>query len=187
MNVSIFYLTSAIWISSEIYLNRFFRSGNSGKQSADKRSELYIWLTILVCTITGVIISSQSAFHIFLNEQLGYIGIGIIYMGIIFRFTAIKQLGKFFTVDVAIRKDHQLMQTGFYKYLRHPSYSGSLLSFLGFGISLNNWLSLAIVFVPTLAAFIYRMNIEEQVLAKQFGGQYSDYISKTKRILPYIY
>jgi protein-S-isoprenylcysteine O-methyltransferase Ste14 len=96
-------------------------------------------------------------------------------------------LGRFFTVNVTIRIDHQLIQSGFYKYLRHPSYTGALLSFLGLGLSLNNWFSLVIVFLPTLFAFIHRMNIEENVLAEQFGKQYQDYISKTKRILPFVY
>jgi protein-S-isoprenylcysteine O-methyltransferase Ste14 len=96
-------------------------------------------------------------------------------------------LGRFFTVNVTIRDDHKLIQSGFYKYLRHPSYTGSLLSFLGFGLSLDNWLSLAIIFLPTLFAFIYRMKVEENVLSEQFGEQYQDYILKTKRIIPFIY
>lgn len=182
-----FYLTYVLWISSEIFLNRFIRSGKGDMKAADKNSETYLWLTITVSITTGVFVSSLYQFPIFSNERVALIGILVIILGIIVRFIAIKQLGRFFTVDVTIRQDHQLMQDGFYKYLRHPSYSGSLMSFIGFGFSLNNWASLAIVFLPTLFTFIYRMNIEEDVLTEQFGVKYQDYMSTTKRILPFIY
>jgi protein-S-isoprenylcysteine O-methyltransferase Ste14 len=79
------------------------------------------------------------------------------------------------------------MQSGFYKHLRHPSYTGALLSFAGLGLSMNNWLSLILIFIPVLFAFIHRMNIEEKVLTGQFGKQYSDYIGKTNRIVPFVY
>ena len=108
-------------------------------------------------------------------------------MGVIFRFIAIKQLGRFFTVNVTIRNDHQLIQSGLYKYLRHPSYCGSLISFLGFGISLNNWLSIIFIIIPYSLAVMYRIKVEEKVLTEQFGKQYLDYKKHTKRIIPFIY
>ncbi len=182
-----FFLTYVLWISSEIFLNRFVRSGKTDMKAVDKNSELYLWLTILVSVTTGVMIASMYPFPIFSNAHFALIGIFIIILGVIIRFVAIKQLGRFFTVDVTIRQDHQLVQNGFYKFLRHPSYSGSLLSFVGFGFSLNNWASLAIVFLPTFFTFLYRMNIEEDVLTEQFGQHYKDYMRNTKRILPFIY
>jgi protein-S-isoprenylcysteine O-methyltransferase Ste14 len=185
--MNIINLTCTLWILSEVLLNRLFRSGKSDKQATDKNTELYLWISIIISITIGICASRMFAFPIFLNTQFQLIGIVIIILGIIIRLVAIKQLGRFFTVDVTIRKDHQLMQSGFYKYLRHPSYTGSLLSFLGFGLSLNNWLSFIIVLLPTLFAFIYRISIEEKVLTEQFGKQYLDYMSKTKRLVPFIY
>ncbi|HEY5123787.1 MAG TPA: isoprenylcysteine carboxylmethyltransferase family protein [Ignavibacteria bacterium] len=185
--MNIFFLTYIIWILSEIILNRFIRSGKSDKKSADKNTELYLWVSIIVSITIGIFVRIKFSSPIFVNEQLALIGIIVIIIGIIIRFITIKQLGRLFTVDVTIRDNHQLMQNGFYKYLRHPSYTGSLLSFLGFGLSLNNWFTLTIVFLPILIAFIYRMNIEENVLSEKFGKQYQDYISKTKRLIPFVY
>jgi len=88
---------------------------------------------------------------------------------------------------VTIRKDHHIKKDGLYGILRHPSYAGSLLSFLGFGLSVNNWLALAIVFIPVLTVFIYRMNVEEKMLTAQFGEEYTDYMKHTSRIVPWIY
>jgi protein-S-isoprenylcysteine O-methyltransferase Ste14 len=183
----IIYGTYIIWGLSEVLLNRFVRAGKSDKQAADNHSELYIWLTIGISIAMAIYASGKFAFPIFGNAQFELIGIAVIFIGIILRFAAIKQLGKFFTVDVTIRKDHVLMQSGFYKYVRHPSYTGSLLSFLGFGISLNNWIGLALIFLPIFFSFINRMNIEEKVLKEQFGSQYTDYMKKTKRLIPFVY
>lgn len=71
--------------------------------------------------------------------------------------------------------------------MRHPSYTGSLITFFGFGLALNNWLSLAIVFIPTLYTMLYRIRVEEKVLMEQFGEKYITYSNKTKRLIPFIY
>ncbi len=185
--MNLFTSTYVIWILSEVILNRRFRSGKTDKKSVDKNSEGLIWLFIVVAMTASVFISKSYSFPIFTNEQLEFTGPVLIITGIAIRFIAIKQLGRFFTVDVTIRKDHQLMQSGFYNVIRHPSYSGSLLSFFGFGLTLNNWLGLAVVFLTVLFAFIHRMNIEEKVLMDQFGSRYAEYVKKTKRIFPFIY
>lgn len=185
--MNLFHLTFIIWILSEIILNRFVRSGKSDKRSADKNTELIIWMTIIISIIASVYISKKFSFPVFLHEKFEYAGLMLILAGIVLRFIAIRQLGKFFTVDVTIRSDHQLMQSGLYHYLRHPSYSASLLSFLGLGLVINNWLSLGIVFFSVLFAYIHRMNTEERVLTEQFGQQYSEYIQRTRRIIPFVY
>ena len=185
--MNLFNLTFFIWILSEILLNRLVRSGKSDKRSADKNTELILWITITISVTASVFISKNFSCPIFLQERLEYMGLGLIVSGIIMRFIAIRQLGKFFTVDVTIRSNHTLMQSGVYRYIRHPSYSGSLLSFLGLGIVLNNWLSLGLVFISVLIAYIHRMNTEENLLTGQFGREYADYIQRTKRIIPLVY
>ena len=101
--------------------------------------------------------------------------------------TVIRSMGRFFTVDVTIREGHQLKTDGFFRYVRHPSYLASLVTFFGFGLSLNNWFSLAVVFVPVFIAFLIRIKVEEKVLVKQFGAEYLDYSNKTQRIIPFVY
>ena len=51
----------------------------------------------------------------------------------------------------------------------------------------NNWFTLGVVFIPIILAFLYRINVEEKVLAEAFGEQYSDYIKRTKKLVPFIY
>ncbi|WP_346983633.1 isoprenylcysteine carboxylmethyltransferase family protein [Chryseobacterium sp. POE27] len=110
-----------------------------------------------------------------------YLGAGCIWIGIILRFIIIKSLGKYFTVDVTIRQDHKIKKEGFYKYVRHPSYTFSLLTSLGLGLYLNNWLSLVLALVPTFVAFSYRIKVEEKALIEEFGEEYLEYRRNTKK------
>jgi protein-S-isoprenylcysteine O-methyltransferase Ste14 len=63
----------------------------------------------------------------------------------------------------------------------------SLLTFLGLGLSLNNWAALLIAFIPPFFAFSYRIKIEENVLANEFGQEYTEYRKQTKKLIPFVY
>lgn len=135
----------------------------------------------------AAVVAAKTNYPIVPGVLMNRIGLSVILLGMILRFVAIMQLGRLFTVNVTIRKDHHIKRTGLYSILRHPSYAGSLLSFLGFGLSVNNWLGLVIAFVPVFVVFVYRMNIEEKVLTNQFGEEYTDYMKHTSRLIPWIY
>jgi protein-S-isoprenylcysteine O-methyltransferase Ste14 len=175
------------WFASEVILNRVLRAGRGDKQPTGKHSLTYIWVTVIICVIAAVNISQHSYFPVIRSAVIGWAGIGLIILGMALRLTAIISLGRFFTVNVAIREGHTIKQDGMYKYVRHPSYAASLLSFLGFGISLNNWVSLLVVFVPVTIAFLYRIKVEEAMLSAGLGDAYTAYKKRTYRLLPGIY
>lgn len=172
---------------SEILLNRLMRSKSTDLKNKDKYSITFIWLTIAVAISTAVYIANHFYFPLFLDPMFRYIGVAVIFIGIIIRLIAVFSLGKFFTVDVTIRQNHQLKKDGLYAYLRHPSYFASLLSFIGVGITLNNWVSLLVIVFAMLAAFINRMQIEERALIEHFGSEYLKYKKNTKGLIPFIY
>lgn len=183
----IFSLTYFFWLLSEILLNRLLRSKSTDRKKADKGSLSLIWMIIIVTIFIAVFISGNFYFPIFSNTAFQYAGLAIIFIGIILRLLAVASLGKFFTVDVTIRQNHKLKKDGIYKYLRHPSYFASLISFIGFGISLNNWVALLLITFAILTAFIIRIKVEEKVLIEQFGSEYIEYKKATSRLIPFIY
>ena len=183
----LFYLVYIIWFASEIILNRMLRSKETDKKNKDQNSLSLIWITIVVVITIAVIIAPRVPAYMYTTAAFQYAGIALILLGVILRIAAVVALGKWFTVDVTIRKDHRLKEDGMYRYVRHPSYAASLLSFVGFGIVLNNWVSLLLIVVAVLFVFINRMNIEEKVLTEQFGGEYLSYKGRTKRIVPFVY
>jgi protein-S-isoprenylcysteine O-methyltransferase Ste14 len=177
-----------LWILSEIILSVMKRSGVKTSSSSDKYSLWIIWITIAIFTVSGGYISSMREGHIYGFEHLfRIIGLILIVSGIIFRWTAIITLRKYFTVDVAVLSGHRIVKSGMYQYIRHPSYSGSLLSFLGLGIFYCSWISLIAVIIPIFAAFSYRINVEERALVKNFGEEYLKYADETKKLIPGIY
>lgn len=176
------------WALSELILNVSRRSSSDEKNGKDKSTLGLIWLVLIVSLVGGVMLAKYTHAAPMKDTQLAHaIGCGIIIAGMIFRITAIVMLGRFFTVDVAIRKNHQIVNTGFYRYIRHPSYTGALLSFFGFGIVQNNWYSFAVVFIPVCWAMILRINVEERALVEHFGEAYEEYRKKTWRLLPFVY
>jgi protein-S-isoprenylcysteine O-methyltransferase len=114
-------------------------------------------------------------------------GLVVMASGIILRSIAILQLGRFHTPNVAVRGDHELMESGLYRRVRHPSYLGALIAFFGFGIALGNWLSVVVVMVITPCIYLYRIREEEAALEAAFGDNYRAYCSRTKRLIPGLY
>ena len=181
----VFIVIWSLWFLSEIFLNRLLRSGKQDQKDQDKGSLHLIWITIAAANTLGVLFAAYIPFPIGHGLTLPLTGLAIIVCGMIIRFVSVWSLGKYFTVDVTIRKNHKIKTDGIYKRVRHPSYTGSILSFIGFGISLNNWISLAVVAIPVIWTMLYRIRIEEQLLTEQFGKEYLDYKKKTRRLIPF--
>jgi protein-S-isoprenylcysteine O-methyltransferase Ste14 len=105
--------------------------------------------------------------------------------GVAVRQYAIASLGRFFTVRVMTAPGQTVVESGPYRYVRHPSYSGSLMTVLGVLLLSTNWLSLA-CFVVALPGFIYRIRVEEQALTRALGDPYRDYMRRTRRLVPFV-
>ena len=114
------------------------------------------------------------------GELVAVAGIGL-------RVWAIVTLDRFFTFIVGIAADHRVVQRGPYRMLRHPGYSGALLTLLGIGIVLGNWLSLLVIFLPSALALGVRIQVEERTLAHALGSEYRDYADRTARLIPGIW
>lgn len=179
---------SAFWLLSEIILNRARRSEAKDSSRLDKSSLRFLWIAILLSVFLGVFLGVRGVGFIRVRHHLlSLCGIFLMLLGLVIRWTAILTLRKYFTVDVSILEGHKIVKKGLYKYIRHPSYTGSLISFLGLGIAFSNWLSSIVMFIPIMMAFIYRIQVEEKALIQAFGQEYLDYSNTTKRLIPKIY
>ena len=180
--------TSMIWLLSEVILAVVKRSASGSATKHDRSSLRFLWLTIIPAISVGVYLGKSGIGHIsFGAPWSSYLGFIFILLGLLLRWSAILTLRRYFTVDVAIAKDHKIVDRGLYKYVRHPAYSGALLSFLGLGLAFANWMSVMVIVVPTTGAFMYRIKIEEAALRAAFGDEYVVYCRRTKRLIPKIY
>ncbi|KQS90119.1 isoprenylcysteine carboxylmethyltransferase family protein [Chryseobacterium sp. Leaf394] len=183
---TIFYLSVAVWFATEIYYKRILKSDETAEKK-DSSTLNILWIVIMPSVFLGVFISKTTAFEITDQDWIYFSGLTMIITGVLIRWMIIRSLGKYFTVDVSIRQDHKIKQDGIYQILRHPSYSFALLTFLGLGLYLNNWISLIIVFIPVCIAFRYRIAVEEKALIETFGDDYLNYRKRTKMLIPLIY
>ncbi len=154
----------------------------------DRSTLRVLWLVIMLSVAAGVYV----AFHWRVAElPQGFpwqlIGLLLFVLGLVLRWWAIITLGRFFTVDVQIAKDHHVVERGPFRVVRHPSYTGVLLAFLGFAVSLGNWAAMLVMLVPIFVAFLRRMKVEEQALSNALGEDYVSYMGRTKRLVPFIY
>ena len=181
-------LVCILWFVSEVALSRMLHSSRKSATSKDKASLRTLWLTIVPATVIGSLLGgSRLGYVSSWSLGISWIGLALIFIGLIIRWSAIVALRKYFTADVAIASGQKLVDTGLYAVVRHPSYSGAILSFIGLGLTFSSWLSTIIIAVPIFFAFRHRIKVEEQALTEFFGDTYVQYTHRVKRLIPLIY
>ena len=115
------------------------------------------------------------------------LGVLLMLLGVALRWYAIWTLGGYFTRDVAVSVDQQVVQKGPYRSIRHPAYSGTFLTMLGVGLALTNWASLVVLLVLVLVGHLYRVRVEEKALIQSIGQPYVEYMHRTKRFIPLMF
>jgi protein-S-isoprenylcysteine O-methyltransferase len=184
-----------VYFASEVLLTITRRSRTKTGEKQDKSTLGIIWVVIALSIAAGVFISGSASlrggwiglFDLPVNDWIPVMAVGLFVAGLAVRWWAIVTLGRFFTVDVVIEKDHEVVERGPFRWVRHPSYSGVLLAFLGWAMTLWNWVAMAAVMVPILLAFLRRMNVEEEALVRGLGERYREYMKRTSRLVPFIY
>lgn len=176
------------WFGLEMVIAIGTRTRQSGGKVQDRGSQLILWV-VIIASITAC----EWLRHILPPNILGNppwlrpAGIILILIGLVIRVTAIVTLGKAFSANVAIRDDQKIYRSGLYHFVRHPSYSAMLIIFLAIGLHSRNWFCLALAVLPTTAALLYRIHVEEIALRAAFGEDYASYAKVTKRLIPGIY
>jgi protein-S-isoprenylcysteine O-methyltransferase Ste14 len=115
-----------------------------------------------------------------------WIGVGLMAIGAVLRVGPMFVLGSRFTWPLASQERHELIQTGFYRFIRHPSYSGAFLGAIGWVLVFRSGLGLILVAL-LLPAFLPVLRAEEALLVAEFGEAYQVYQRQTWRLVPFIY
>lgn len=188
MNIEILVLiiASAIWIFAELYLVFRDNTRGKGRTTIDHRTRYYNFVSLIIAISCAAIISWIPLFQF--NRRgtsiIFWIGILIICFGLFLRYWSIHLLGKYFSTTIELEDSQKIIQKGPYKWIRHPSYSGTILFCIGYGLAVQNWLSLLIaISLPTIA-LLHRIKIEEETLTKGLGDDYKVYQKKTKKLIP---
>jgi len=138
---------------------------------------------ILILQIIGVF---QIGTIEYKNEYLIFRIIGLI-LFVLFAWLQVKSfknLKSFYSQEISLQKNHQLISTGIHKTIRHPQYISQILSDLFFGIALGSYIIIPVVLLVELPLFILRAKKEEEMMLDFFGETYSEYMKKSGFILP---
>jgi protein-S-isoprenylcysteine O-methyltransferase len=161
---------------------------HSGDASHDRGSFRLIWTVSFLSIGGGILAAYKLHWAALPHPELLYpTGLGFFAFGLILRIFSMIYLGRFFTPNVAIVTDHRLIDSGPYRFIRHPTYSGFLIILLGLGLACANAASLVIMFIPVTAVLLWRIQIEERALSEAFGERYRVYAGRTKRLIPFVY
>ena len=176
-----------VYLISELLLTVTRRSRSRSGTKQDRSTLRLLWVIIMASVAAGTYAARWTAAALPHGRMFAFVGVLLFVAGLLLRWWAIVTLGRFFTVDVTIEKDHELVERGPFRVVRHPSYTGVLLAFVGFALSLRNWAAMLVMLLPIFAAFIHRMNVEEDALSRALGSRYADYMRRTKRLMPFVY
>jgi protein-S-isoprenylcysteine O-methyltransferase Ste14 len=182
-----FWVVLYSWIGTELWLGSRKRRLPLGATDHDSGSKWWVIASVWTSVAIGMwvaflapgaaIKSGRSAVFIF--------GLFLMLAGMALRWYAIRVLGASFTCEVSTRPGQEVIQAGPYRWVRHPSYTGGLLTVIGVLVCCVNWASFAALAVA-VAGYVYRIRIEERVLANTFGRSYQDYMRRTKRLIPFL-
>ena len=184
----LFWSAFALWILPEVVAARARRSGDSARAQDQGSLNLIalLWLFGIALDF-GLSFWVPQAAIIWKRVLLFFLGLGLMIGGTAFRWYSASLLGKYFTFDVATHGGQTVVQQGPYRYIRHPSYSGALLSLLGFGLALGNWAGLLVGFSSLGVAYAYRIPVEERALMSALGEPYRQYLRRTWRLVPFLF
>ena len=151
------------------------------------KERLTFWLFLFSYLITIAITFLDHFYFKILTFKLE-IFFGIVLVGgIVLRLLCRIWLRRFFSINIIIRKDHEVVRKGLYNYIRHPMYLSTLLIFIGFAGILSSILGIISTFVFILPVILLRIHREEYYLKKKTKERYEEYQRQTKKLIPFIY
>ena len=176
-----------VWIASEIFgaalVPRLRRRGVT-RVKRDRGSRALITVTVLLSTLIAFYFGYSGVGV--LPDWIFYVGIFLMFLGVLVRQYAIAILGGFFSLTVQIAEDHKVVDKGPYRLVRHPSYTGVLITFTGLGLAVQSLGALLILLLFFGISFGYRMSVEERTLLSGLGSAYASYMKRTKRLVPFV-
>jgi protein-S-isoprenylcysteine O-methyltransferase Ste14 len=181
----VFYAVLGAFLALELRVRLRSVLNRQGSPS-DRGSFALLYVLITTGTAGGFVLAGRvhgAAIH-FARWPIFIIGVVLMAVGIAIRQWAVALLGKFFTTDVRVHSDQTVIETGPYRWLRHPSYTGLLMTLVGIGLALGNWASLAALTVLPTAGLVVRIRVEERALLDGLGEPYRRFAQSRARLIP---
>jgi protein-S-isoprenylcysteine O-methyltransferase Ste14 len=174
-----------IWVATELLVRARTR-GNQTGTTTEWGSLVAIGLTFAIGFGAAFTLANhaEGAAIDFARWPIFILGALLVAAGIAFRQWAVYVLGRFFTVQVRVSEGQTVVESGPYQVLAHPSYTGMVMVFVGIGLMLGNWLSLACLAILPTAGLVIRIKVEERALLAGIGERYRRFLETRSRLVP---
>ena len=197
MNENIFRILAAVILFTCVGISSYFRR-KADKDTGEKISRkvdgtammtvikiggLIVWLSPLVYLINPQWMAWSK---IGLPEWVRWLGVGIGILCVASVYWLFSSIGNNITPTSATRKEHKLVTSGIYRWIRHPLYTFASLLFISFGMMADNWF-IAVLGILTFILMAIRTPKEEANLIEKFGDEYREYMKRTGRFLPRLF
>jgi len=114
------------------------------------------------------------------------IGVSLFVIGLTIMIVGQITLWQNYSGFVVIKKGHQLITHGIYRFTRNPIYLGAIMVFAGLPVYAASVYGFLAMFAQ-IPVFLFRIKMEEKMLAEHFGDEYETYRNTTKRLIPFLY
>ncbi len=187
LGLVLFDFTIFVWVAGEIFgagLVPRLRQRGATRVKRDRGSRALITVSIFISVLIAFYFGYGGVGA--LPDWIFYMGIFLMFSGVMVRQYAIAILGRFFSLSVQLSEDHRVVDKGPYRLVRHPSYTGILITFAGLGLAVQSLGALLVLLLFFGISFGYRMYVEERTLLSGLGQDYASYMKRTKRLIPFI-
>jgi len=178
-----FWTVYYFWIITELGVRYLAGRHKSGVVKKGDRGSFWIIVAGIIAAI-GIAFAFRGAGIGLLPAWVEWPGLAIMLLGIFLRIWAIFLLGRFFSVRVEMQAGHHVVSAGPYRYIRHPAYTGSLITLAGLGLALGSWVAALLMLVIFRVVYAYRVKVEEAFLLSSLGEEYRAYMERTGRFVP---
>src|SRR5271165_460984 len=114
-----------------------------------------------------------------------WLGVAVTFAGVAFSIWARVRLGGNWSSSVTLKRGHELIVEGPYRWVRHPIYTGMLVGLIGSALALGEWRGLLAVAIAT-ASLWRKLQLEETVMRGQFGDAYMRYAERVPALIPFV-
>jgi len=183
--ITYFFLAYFLWIT--VAEERIYQDPDENiLEDDDRHSNLYVNLAFLAVLFYAAI--DFVALHYtrlkLLEPGVVYAGFAMFTFSCLMRWWGFKSIGKWYNRRLVIYKHHRLITEGVYQKIRHPLYLGNLMLMITVPLVFNSWGALVLMLFTYIPVLIWRIKLEEEQMLKHFGTTYSEYMQRTKKLIP---
>jgi protein-S-isoprenylcysteine O-methyltransferase Ste14 len=183
-------LISAFWLLWALYWLVSARSLKPIRQRESLTSRLTFFVVMLLAA--ALLLAGHHRVHWLQAQWIGggwtryWVAVALVVAGLSFSVWARRTLGGNWSGTVSVKVDHELVQTGPYRRIRHPIYTGLLLAVFGSGLAAGRLYGMAAFLLVALALW-WRLRIEERWMAAEFGQRYEGYRRSSWALIPFVF